>query len=72
MFERGLRPSGEHVRRLAEVVGVPAETLLRRPRVVRQHDALQAVVIEDAAARKITRPDGTETAGDRGGDGGAA
>jgi transcriptional regulator with XRE-family HTH domain len=44
-YERGLHPSEDHVRRIAAVLDVPAEAILRRPRVIRQHDALQAVMV---------------------------
>lgn len=72
-YERGLRPSSAHVRRLAEVLGVPPEALLRPPRVIRQHDALQAVVVEDATSCE-RQPRNSSKADERNGrtEGGAA
>lgn len=47
-YERGLRPPADHVRVLADALGVPVGALLRRPRVVRRSNGLQTVIIEDA------------------------
>ena len=45
-LERGLRPSDDqHVDKLAAVLGVSSDDLLRRPRFVRQASRLRPVVL---------------------------
>ena len=61
LFERGLQPSTEHIQQLATALDVPVKALLRRPRLVRRKDALQAIVVEGTAVADVntrTAPEG--------------